>query len=139
MSGSTGTSKQQEVESQSIIQQNEAPIIEPPTTEPEGEEELAPNLLDYFASDKGHQVLISALEKYANHQLSGQSATADFQKTQLITQTKNWRLLMATRVFIFVIALGTAGTMAWHSKLDGAMGTLIGTLVGYFLGRSDKS
>jgi len=92
-----------------------------------------------LATDKGHQVLITALEKYANHQLSSQTAAADFQKAQLTNQTKNWRWLMVARVSVFVIALGTAAVLAWHSKLDGAVGTLIGTLVGYFLGRSDRS
>lgn len=106
---------------------------------PPDEDEPQESLIDYLQSEKGHQVVTKALDIFSAHQNAANTVAANIQQTQLNYQNSNWKLMMGARLFVFAFALSTAAVLAWHGRLDGAVGTLIGTLVGYFLGRGDRA
>jgi hypothetical protein len=54
-------------------------------------------------------------------------------------QSQNWRFLLRTQVVVLIVAMAVATYLQMHDKLSGGMGTLIGTLVGFGLGRSTKN
>jgi len=103
-------------------------------------------VLDYLMSEKGHQTvtqvvgMLVEIQKAAHEaQKLAQQATAELDKQKLELQKKSWTAWMWVQIAVFAIAISVAASLAWHGKLDGGMGTLIGTLVGYALGRNRQT
>lgn len=93
-------------------------------------------IIAYFASPQGHEVLTRILTILENLKRATIDTTVDQQKRALEFQHATWRFWMWAQIGLVLAAIGTAGILAWHGRLDGGIGTLIGTLVGYVFGKN---
>ena len=145
MKDSTGAAPAPDPSQSQIISQGQQ-LPAQDTEHSENEEGYDFNVVDYLMSDKGHQAITQVLGIFAeNHKAAhesqkiAQQATAELDKQKLELQKRSWTAWMWLQIAVFVVAISVAATLAWHGKLDGAMGTLIGTLVGYTLGRARQN
>jgi hypothetical protein len=93
-------------------------------------------LIAYFASSQGHEVITRLLSMLENLKKASIDTTLDQEKRKLEFHHATWRFWMWAQIGLVLSAIGTAGLLAWHGKLDAGVGTLIGTLVGYVFGKS---
>jgi hypothetical protein len=93
-------------------------------------------IIAYLASPQGHEVLTRVLTMLENIKKATIDTTVDQQKRALEFQHSTWRFWMWAQIVLVISALGTAGLLAWHGRLDAGVGTLIGTLIGYVFGKN---
>src|SRR6266481_112460 len=93
-------------------------------------------LFAYLSSPQGHEVLTRVLTMLENLKKATIDTTLDQEKRKLEFHHSTWRFWMWAQIGLVISAIGTAGLLAWHGKLDAGVATLIGTLVGYVFGKS---
>lgn len=93
-------------------------------------------LIAYLASPQGHEVVTRLLSMLENLKKATIETTLDQEKQKLVFHHATWRFWMWAQIGLVISAIGTAGLLAWHGKLDAGVATLIGTLVGYVFGKS---
>lgn len=140
MTSSAGTSPQPEpsgdtgaAEAQSQPGQLATVTVDP--TQLETALNSAP-IIAYLSSPQGHEVVTRVLTMLENLKKATIDQTVDQQKRALEFQHGTWRFWMWAQIGLVVSAIGTAGLLAWHGRLDAGVGTLIGTLVGYVFGKN---
>jgi hypothetical protein len=92
-------------------------------------------LLEYLSTKNGNGLANKLLETFGNAQIAAAAAAQQQHARQLEFEHKSWKWGMAAQVAIFALAIGTVAFLSWKGKVDPVVGTLIGTIVGYALGR----
>ncbi len=106
------------------------PVDAQPPNEPVAEEDNDheeggwPALFEFLDTDRGHELANRILAVFEKHK-----------ERDATLRHRAWRLSTWVQAAVFVIALGVAAYLDIKGHLDPAIATLIGTLVGYILGR----
>ncbi len=109
--------------------------------EPQPPEELVESirpgvgLLEYLSTEKGSALANRLLETFGSSQAASAAAAQEQQRRQLEYQHRGWISGIIALVVIFALAISTFAFLSWKGKLDPVVATLIGTIVGYALGR----
>src|SRR4051812_38621860 len=93
-------------------------------------------LISYLQTPNGHELATKVVGLIENLQKATLDSAAEESRRQMEFQHCSWRVGMWLQCGVFFVAIVTAGILAWNQRLDGAVGTLIGTLVGYVFGKN---
>jgi len=104
----------------------------------ESEVDYSPTLWDYLNSKNGHEIAQQVVAILAQIKNVTIDAIARERKENLEFQKRVRREQWIVQLVVFTLSLILVGVLTWVNKSDSAVAVLLGTLVGYFFGRSQQ-
>ena len=104
--------------------------------EDDGYEEVPATMWDYLQTDKGHQIADKVVTILADIKNTATETISSERASRLSAEISLRKFQHWVQLSVFILAGGLAAVLSFFGKLEPSVAMLLGTMVGYFFGRS---